>query len=351
MQELDQLIEKFWTGQTTEAENKRLIQLLQQQQENYRQKMQDEFGSTDESPVQKLDPEKARQLLLQIHSKWNIGQPSPSGLPWLKRSWRGIAVAACVMILAGGLVLRSGRKPSVSLAPPVASVSLPRLVRLVNSSDTVQYITLKDGSVVQLQRNSGLSYYEPFINNRRDISLSGAALFKVAKDKAMPFSVYAGGVVTRVLGTRFRINADTGIKVTVRLLEGSIAVETRQASAAGSQAVLLKVGQEIAVDRISRSYIVSTIPSAGDNLAGTPRKKEDNTRLIFSKEPLQEVFRKVGTVYGIKLSYHPEEMNGLFFTGTFLKSDELDLVLSTICNVNDLSFKKEQDNIIISKLH
>ncbi len=260
-------------------------------------------------------------------------------------------MAACLMILAGGLVLHSSRKPSVSLAPPVVSVTKPRLVQLVNSSYTVQNITLKDGSVVQLQKNSGLSYYEPFINNRRDISLSGTALFKVAKDKAMPFSVYAGVVVTRRLGTRFRINADTGAKVTVRLLEGSIAVETRPASAAESHAVLLKAGQEIVVDRISRSYIVSTITPANNNLANAPQKKEDNTRLTFSKEPLQQVFRRIGTVYGVKLSYHPEEMNGLFFTGTFLKSDELDLVLSTVCNVNDLTFKKEQDNIMISKLH
>ena len=350
MQELDPLIEKFWTGRTTEAENRLLLQLLQQREEEHRQKMQDEFGRVDLSPDQAIGEERARQLLEQIHARFSIGQPAAPRISWLRRSWKGVAVAACLLIGSGVFLLRDKQPLPINAAAPVAAVPAAHLVRFSNSSDTVMTIGLKDGSVIQLQKNSGISYYEPFIDNRRDISLSGVALFKVAKDKDRPFSVYAGGTITRVLGTRFLVNAGTGAKVTVRLLEGSIAVETRPAADAGSKAILLKTGQEIAVNKVDHSYAVSTVIPAGNNRANASRRN-DNPGLAFNKEPLKQVFRKMGESYGVTISYDPTEMDGLYFTGTFLKTDELISVLSTICNVNDLTFKQEGDIITISKLH
>jgi ferric-dicitrate binding protein FerR (iron transport regulator) len=350
MQELEQLIEKFWTGRTTEAENQRLLQLLEHDGGEHRQRILEVFGQENGSPDGKIDEERARRLLDQIHTRYNIGRAQPLRLPWLRQYRTAIAVAA-VLFIGAGIALFQQQRPAIAPAKtPVVAAQPARLIRLSNTSDSAMTISLQDGSMVQLQKNSGISYYEPFINSRRDISLLGAALFKVAKDKSRPFSVYAGGTVTRVLGTRFLVNARGDHKVTVRLLEGSIAVQPQQTSGKGEEkGILLRTGQEIAVNQLDHSYTINTVPPAGNDRA--PHAKKDNSGLAFSKEPLKQVFRKIGTAYGITFSYDPKEMDGLYFTGIFLRSDELNSVLATICNVNDLSFKQEGDTVRISRLH
>ena len=349
MNELDQLIEKFWTGRTTEAENRRLLQLLGQQDGDLRQRNQQEFGEKELSPDEKMGEEKARQLLEQIHARYDIDQAMSPRLPWLRRNWKGLSVAACLLILAGIALFQPKRPLSGPAASPVAAVPPARLIRLTNTADTAMTIALKDGSIIQLQKNSGVSYYEPFINDRRDISLSGIALFKVAKDKTRPFSVYAGGTITRVLGTQFVVNASAGAKVMVRLLEGSIAVETRPATGPDEKAILLKAGQEIAVNRLDHTYTVNTVAPGRNNAVPAASARRNIPGLAFAKEPLNRVFRKIGDRYGITITYDPKEMQGLYFTGTFLPSDEVNSVLATICNVNDLTFKQEGNTVLISR--
>jgi len=347
MKELQLLIDKFWAGQTTEAENQRLLQLLDTQGGELRQQIQAEFGRRESASGELIKDEKAQQLLAQIHARYHIQQPAAPRLPWLRRSGKGLSVAACLLILAG-IALFKPTKPVSNPAQStvVAAPSPAKLIQMSNTSDSTMTVVLKDGSIIQLQKNSGVSYYEPFISNRRDISLSGIALFKVAKDKARPFSVYAGGTITRVLGTQFLVNASGAGKVMVRLLEGSIAVETRAADKPEEKAILLKAGQEIAVNKMDHSYIVSTTPAIRNN--GVPARK-DSPGLAFTKESLTRVFRKIGASYGITINYDPKEMQGLYFTGTFLPSDELNSVLATICNVNDLSFKQEGKTVLISR--
>jgi ferric-dicitrate binding protein FerR (iron transport regulator) len=349
MNELDQLIEKFWTGRTTDTENQQLLQLLEQQGGDLRQRIRDEFDRRQLTPGETIGQEKAQRLLEQIHTRYGIDQTAPPRISWLRRSWKGAAVAACLLLVTGVLVFQQKRSLVETPLAPIAKAAPAKLIRVNNNTDTLMTVALKDGSVIQLQKNSGVSYYEPFINDRRDVSLSGIAMFKVAKDKDRPFSVYAGGTITRVLGTKFLVNTSGGPKVTVRLLEGSIAVETRPASGAKDQAIVLKTGEEIAVNQLDHSYTVNTVIPAENGKGATPKKY--NSGLAFNKEPLRLVFRKIGARYGIDISYDPKEMTGLNFTGTFLRSDELNSVLATICNVNDLSFKQEGDTVRITRLH
>jgi transmembrane sensor len=231
-----------------------------------------------------------------------------------------------------------------------AAVIAPRLVRLTNHSDSVQSVTLADGSTVQMEKNSSLSYYEPFINDRRDISLKGIAMFKVAKDKKRPFTVYAGGIATTVLGTRFLVNATDNRKIKVRLLEGKIMVNAAPGSGMTMKDIYLVPGQEFSFDKNKQQYAVNEIHDQ-PLVAGTTNRPADKPELVFQKEPLDRVFQKVGRLYNVPLTFSRKDLDGLYFTGTFLKSDNLDIVLSTICNVNDLLASKNGDTIIITKSH
>ncbi len=118
--------------------------------------------------------------------------------------------------------------------------------------------------------------------------------------------------------------------------------------------VTLTPGQEILVDKSSHQFLVKNVITDKQIIAGqtNPGGAEDRGCIGFSrKSPLDMVFRKIGIHYRVPVSFRPDEMEGLYFTGTFLKSDDLKLILSTICHVNDLQFTKEQDSIVITKLH
>ncbi len=364
MSELEQLIEKFWANQTTATENARLIQLLEQYKEVMRDSMQLEFQERAANRETGLPPGKALSILEKIHSNLGITDlMAASAIPEslsrfpptdrrgaVRKLFRRLTAAAALVILAGSSLLLTGRHRENRVVVMVSVPANPRLNCLVNNADSMLAVTLEDGSTVQLGKNSSLTWYKPFINGRRDLSLTGSALFKVARDKTRPFTVYAGGIATTALGTRFWVHAIAGKKVRVRLLDGRVKINAAAGSGMAMNDVFLAPGEELFFDKNSRQYTVNAAEARPDNAAKTTRAA-DKAELVFRKEPLALVFAKVGHLYKVPLSFRPDDLDDLYFTGTFLKSDSLNTILLTICNVNDLLVKKEGARIIITKSH
>ncbi len=353
MLELEQLMQKFWANETTPAENRRLLQLLEQHRVEVKDSMQENFQERQAGGVHGLQPDNATSILQKIHGRLGIAdllQQQQRRTAVIRGLYRSIAVAASVVIIAGAVFLLTGGHREKGQIVKALAPALPKVIRIINRQDTAMNFTLKDGSTVQLGKNSSLSYYEPFINDRRDLSLNGIALFKVAKDKIKPFTVYAGGIATTALGTRFWVNAEDSKKVKVRLLEGKVMVNAARGSGLTMNDVYLRPGEEFSFDKNSREYTVNTTDTKPDNAAKIV-PVGDIPELVFKKEPLSLVFEKVGHLYKIPISFHKEELDGLYFTGTFLKSDGLNIVLSTICNVNDLLVTKDGDSITITRSH
>lgn len=342
MQELDELIQKFWLNETSQEENHRLLQLLQEYKDHNRDKVRVAFEMEERDDI---DAGKAAELLTKIHRSLGIEELRVKG------RYRYLAVAAAVSAIVLSLFLLV---PHRQTAPATATVkreampTLPRLEVLASGRDSGRSFTLEDGTTVQLRKNSRLSFYRPFQGDRRDLWLEGTAVFDVTKDKKRPFTVYAGEVATRVLGTRFSVNTSETGKVKVRLLDGKIAVSANPAAGPVMNAVYLTPGQELSFDKNSKAYTVNTIHPQPDVIT---RPDKAVAGIVFHKEPLSSAFFKIGLLYKAPLSYRKEELDGLYFTGTFLKSDDLHLVLTTICTVNNLVFTEEKDSIIITRSH
>lgn len=91
-------------------------------------------------------------------------------------------------------------------------------------ADSIQSLTLPDGSQVVLNQASSLRYAYAS-EGVRTIYLIGEAYFDVIKDPAHPFVVHADGVEIQVKGTHFNVSAypeDAQCRTT--LLEGSVTV-------------------------------------------------------------------------------------------------------------------------------
>src|SRR3546814_17421332 len=69
----------------------------------------------------------------------------------------------------------------------------------VCSSD-LRNVTLADGSVVTLNKNSELSYPRRFTGSSRTVSLQGEAFFDVETDREKPFVISVNDVEVEVTG-------------------------------------------------------------------------------------------------------------------------------------------------------
>jgi len=120
------------------------------------------------------------------------------------------AVAACLVSLIGlGFYwyVQTGKvNDVVALHPHITTIARSATVYKVitNSSGAMMNIVLGDSSVIKLSPGSKLVYDTPFQKNKREIWLKGEAYFKVTKDEARPFTVYAAGLATTALGTEFK---------------------------------------------------------------------------------------------------------------------------------------------------
>jgi len=86
-------------------------------------------------------------------------------------------------------------------------------------------IVLSDGTEVQLNSATELTFPMQFKKGAREISIKGEAYLKVAKNVQQPFIVHLSGASINVLGTEFNVNTyDTGV-IKVALVNGAVRVK------------------------------------------------------------------------------------------------------------------------------
>ncbi|MFJ4434340.1 FecR family protein [Pseudomonas sp. NPDC089395] len=131
-----------------------------------------------------------------------------------RRNWRPLASAAALALLALPLAAWVGWEQGW----------LPNHYQHFSASDNTQTVQLSDGSTVELNLNSELTYLN--YKDRRQVTLKrGEAFFKVQHDSAHPFIVQAAHGQTRVTGTQFNVwKYEDQVKVT--LVQGSVLVSS-----------------------------------------------------------------------------------------------------------------------------
>ncbi|WP_028633846.1 FecR family protein [Pseudomonas parafulva] len=140
--------------------------------------------------------------------------PNRSGRPARVRRWRtqacAAAIALAVLPLAGWMGWEQGW--------------LPNHYQHLEAGDHMQTVQLSDGSTVQLNLNTELTYLN--FKDQRQVTLKrGEAFFSVQHDTSHPFIVRAGNGQTRVTGTQFNVwKYQDHVKVT--LVEGSVLVSS-----------------------------------------------------------------------------------------------------------------------------
>ncbi|MDC7240435.1 MAG: FecR domain-containing protein, partial [Spirochaetales bacterium] len=188
---------------------------------------------------------------------------------------------------------------------------------------------LPDGSSVELNAESTISYHPFWWFASRRISLEGEAFFRVAKGKT--FSVHSSLATTRVLGTSFNIYARNSRYVT-QCHSGSVKVE----SALNGKGITLEPGEEARVD-VSGEITSELMEHRREVPAWTEHL------VLFVSTPLNLVLEEIERQYGIVIE-GPANTD-LIYTGNFSLDESVENVLTLICRPFGLEYEMHTGKI------
>lgn len=215
-------------------------------------------------------------------------------------------------------------------------------------------VDLPDGSAIVLFPKSKIDYNHDYNKKDRIINLKGIAIFKVAKDKTRPFSVFSEGYVTTALGTKFLVSSAKVNSVEVRLFEGSVRIRDHHNIGKTLPDIYLKPGQQLTLDKLNTKYeIIAFNPNDSTGLSTNKVIVKDKLpakwSLKFNNEALVTTLQKLSEKYKTDIEYNNEIIEELYFTGTVEQTDSLQAVLTIIVNMNGLKLKQEEEKFIITK--
>ncbi|MBL7816475.1 MAG: FecR family protein [Saprospiraceae bacterium] len=207
-------------------------------------------------------------------------------------------------------------------------------------------VTLNDSSKVTLEQGSKLKYPDNFDADKREVTLEGEAFFEITKNPSKPFLVHARGVMTKVLGTSFRIKAfDKNVKVLVKT--GKVAVFTQnegkeKETESEKQAIVLTPNQQVTYETASNRFnkSVQEVPV----LLVKDIKIKD---LYFDDAPVATVLNALKDAYGIDIIFDEDILQNCYIT-TSLTDEPLFEKLTIICKTIGATYRELDAKIIVT---
>lgn len=224
------------------------------------------------------------------------------------------------------------------------------LVEQTNNSEKSQIITLSDGSSVLLQPKSKLSYPKIFTGNERKVYLSGEGFFEISKNPKKPFFVYANEIVTRVVGTSFRIKAypdQQNVEVVVRT--GKVKVKSNELIRSDeNKEIVLLPNQALRFTRKELVFNKITNITEDPILVNSVRNIEQLS-FEFTDIPVAQILETIEQAYLVDIDFAHDVLKDCRLT-TSLSDQPLAEKLKIICKSigNDTNYEMNGNQIVIT---
>jgi len=314
------LIEKYLDGNASTAEVKELCEWIKNNDSLDRWIMQ-----AIERSDSHLDEEVYERLYTRIkeniESREKKSHRRFSFVPMLR--W---AAVVCLPIIAALAVYELGLDSKVDTLP---------LVVTAESGERAK-VQLPDGTKVNINSASQISYPHDFNGKKRIVELDGEAYFEVTPDKERPFVVKAAGLEITVLGTAFDVCAyKDDSEVSVVLLTGKVDV------ASESDRYVMQPDEKL-YDR-----------NTGTMQVGKVYSKEyvewTDGNLRFENESLENIVKVLSRVYNVKIVFDSAFPEGqYFFTGS-IGSGGITNALDILSMTSSLHYEVRDSVIVLHK--
>lgn len=319
MTDIDELLAKQLAGEAAPDEIQIVETWLDESEENrqYFNGLQRLWQQAPQARTQlprAVDMEAAlRKVKAQIQES-----PVPRARVVPMRFWMQAAAAVLVLVVAAIWFFRS---------PP------PSQTLQIAATNTTLTDTLTDGSVVVLNRNSGLRIAENFNRKERRMRLSGEAYFQVAHDTSRAFVVEVGSLEVQVVGTEFNVDSRSDLNnVTVTVTTGKVRLRTT------TQTELLTAGQQAMYENATGK--ITRLTQRDPNVLAYK-----NRRFVFDGVPLREVVQQLSDVYNVDISLKNKALENCPLTAPF-DNLALDEVLKIIALSFDLTIERSNGKVV-----
>lgn len=202
------------------------------------------------------------------------------------------------------------------------------------TASNTETVTLPDGSKVDLNQNSRLTYSDSFGETNRSVSLVGEGFFEVTPDKRKPFIIDVNQTQIQVIGTRFNVSGysqNETIEVVVE--EGLVNFSS------GRSAVDLSAGEKGVY--IKTQQLLKETPNNDVNFISWKTRK-----IVFIESKLPAVIETLNKVYGDQIIIASDISNSCEVTVTF-NQQSLEAVLNVLKTTLNLTFRTNGDQIEI----
>lgn len=193
--------------------------------------------------------------------------------------------------------------------------------------------TLTDGSVVTLERQSGLVLAKQFNRRERRLRLEGRASFDVASDTTRPFVVEVQELEVQVVGTAFTVdNASNPDMVMVTVTEGKVRVSSQ------GSVLLLAAGEQAVYNRKNKTL---------ERTIAIPEQGTPYGRILrYDAAPLGSVVREINRRYNARVMLKNKTLENCLLTG-YYNNLPLERLLELIAETFALTVKQEGDTYVL----
>jgi ferric-dicitrate binding protein FerR (iron transport regulator) len=195
---------------------------------------------------------------------------------------------------------------------------------------------LADGTHVWLNADSELRYPVQFTGENRKVYLKGEAYFDVAHDNEKAFVVNSYDQEVKVYGTEFCVNAYNEKEIKTVLVEGSVGVRPNP----NAKELKLKPGELGFADLQSGEINIRKV-----NVRPYIAWKDGD--FVFENESLENIMLRLERWYNVKIFYMNEECKYFRFSGDMKRYTDVRSLLYFIQETSNAKFEINNNTIVI----
>jgi ferric-dicitrate binding protein FerR (iron transport regulator) len=325
------LIMSYLDGQCSAEEAHELLLWIAESEENrlYFNSLKDqhEIWSLTDFAMPELDEADVEAALNTVNARIDTLEENETKvvqMPWLRRNYKYVSGVAAAFIIAlfVGFLIHNTFNSTITYA---------------YNGENESSIVLPDGTTVNFNSESTLSYPKHFAKLNRSVDFEGVALFDIAKDENHPFVLHCNNMDVEVLGTNFLMNADKDAeRYTLDLYSGKVKMTSFDEKGAVLSVVEINPGERgVWNARESELKMMTYSEIKEDEL-------QTNHVLVFDNEKLSKIVEALEYIYKVEINLS-ESCASKKLTARFSDDESIDDVLETIALVSEVTVTKEGD--------
>lgn len=255
------------------------------------------------------------------------------------------AGAAAVLLIAFSLFILKTRDQV--LPPENIAAILKQQISITNTTRAIYKTILPDSSSVWLSPGAKISYPKVFEGQTRQVTMTGECFFEVTKNPEKPFVINSNAIITKVLGTSFRVRDTKGSNYAeVSVVTGKVSVSISNPN----ENNLPQKDSEIMV------YPHQKITYVRDQLKLKSQKETKKSsvniwhriNLSFENVPLKAIVPILNAKYSTKIKVGDDELNSYMLTADF-EGFNLPEILEALKKSLNINYEINNDDITILK--